>query len=337
MIQFAIVGMGFIADKHISAIQQAEGANLLAICDTNPDRLNIELPGVKKYTDLEEMLKENPEIDVVNICVPSGLHARLTALVAKYKKHIITEKPMALNSQDAKQMIEICDAEGVKLSIVHPNRYRPAIMEVRKAMDEGKLGKLSHANATVRWNRGQAYYDQADWRGTKKFDGGVLMNQAIHNLDLLLWFMGPVKSVQGMVSTRLRQIETEDVATAVVEFQSGALGVIEAATTIYPENLEESISVFGETGSIKISGKNALYIDTWNVEGFSEQEVTELRSKIESDPWGKKGHEAIIEDMVLAVKENREPAINGKAGYDPVVLIEAIIESSETGKRINLS
>jgi len=337
MIQFAIVGMGFIADKHIAAIQNAEGANLLAICDTNPERLLIDDENVLKYTDLDKMLTENPQIDVVNICVPSGLHATLTKAVAKHKKHIVTEKPMALNSSDALEMMEIAKDAGVKLSIVHPNRYRPAIMEVRELMDAGKFGKISHANATVRWNRGQAYYDQAPWRGTKQFDGGVLMNQAIHNLDLLLWFMGPVKSVQGMVATRFRDIETEDVATALIEFESGALGVVEAATTVYPQNLEESLSIFGETASVKVSGKNAVFIDTWDVEGYSSEEVEALKTKIQNDPWGKKGHDCIIEDMVAAINEERDPEVGGLDGYNPVRLIEAIIESSETGKRITFS
>ncbi|MGB3102492.1 MAG: Gfo/Idh/MocA family oxidoreductase [Psychrobacillus psychrotolerans] len=337
MIQFAIVGMGFIADKHIAAIQNAEGANLLAICDTNPERLLIDDENVLKYTDLDKMLTENPQIDVVNICVPSGLHATLTKAVAKHKKHIVTEKPMALNSSDALEMMEIAKDAGVKLSIVHPNRYRPAIMEVRELMDAGKFGKISHANATVRWNRGQAYYDQAPWRGTKQFDGGVLMNQAIHNLDLLLWFMGPVKSVQGMVATRFRDIETEDVATALIEFESGALGVVEAATTVYPQNLEESLSIFGENASVKVSGKNAVFIDTWDVEGYSSEEVEALKTKIQNDPWGKKGHDCIIEDMVAAINEDRDPEVGGLDGYNPVRLIEAIIESSETGKRITFS
>ncbi|MDX1698996.1 MAG: Gfo/Idh/MocA family oxidoreductase [Melioribacteraceae bacterium] len=334
MTNFAIVGMGFIADKHIAAIQNTKEANLVAICDTNPERLIIEDSSVKKYTDLDDMLKENPEIDVVNICVPSGLHARLTKTVAKYKKHIITEKPMALNSKDAAEMINVVESEGTKLAIVHPNRFRPAIIKLKDLMDRNGLGKISHSNITVRWNRNQAYYDQAPWRGTKEFDGGVLMNQAIHSLDLLLWLLGPVKSVQGHVATRLRNIESEDVAMATVEFQDGSLAVIEAATTIYPENLEESIAIFGEKGSVKISGKNALFIETWNVEGFNADEVQSLKEEIEQEPWGRKGHDCIIEDMVDAIKFDRSPAIDGYAGLNPVQLIEAIIESSETGKRI---
>ncbi|WNS75119.1 Gfo/Idh/MocA family oxidoreductase [Bacillus sp. DTU_2020_1000418_1_SI_GHA_SEK_038] len=336
MINFAIVGMGHIANKHIEAIEKAENANLFAICDTNPARLDMDLPNVKKYTDLQKMLEENPEIHVVNICVPSGLHARLTKIVAENGRHIIVEKPMSLKLQDAEDMIQYANDHGVKLAVVHPNRFRPAIQKLREQMDAGAFGKLSHANATVRWNRNQAYYDQAEWRGTKEFDGGVLMNQAIHDLDLMLWLMGPVESVQAMAATRLRKIETEDVAAAVVQFKNGALGVIEAATTIYPKNLEESIAIFGETASVKISGRNANFIETWDIEGVSEEEADRIKNEIKADPFGKPGHQCIIEDMVVAVQENRNPIVTGEDGLAPVKLILAILESAETGKKVVL-
>ncbi|MGV3466807.1 MAG: Gfo/Idh/MocA family protein [Heyndrickxia sp.] len=334
MINFAIVGVGHIANKHIQAIEKADNAQIAAICDTNPDRLKEFEDKYPTYTDIEDMLKRQQGIDVVNICVPSGLHAPLAKLAASYGKHLVVEKPMALDADTSKSIIDEAKKNNVKLSIVHPNRFRPAIQLTKKVMEEGSLGKMSHANVTVRWNRNQAYYDQAPWRGTKKFDGGVLMNQAIHNLDLLLWFMGPVRSVQAMASTRLRKIETEDVAVGLVEFESGALGVIEAATTIYPENLEESIALFGETGSIKIGGKTANFIETWNVEGYSKEHTEDLKLTIKEDPFGKPGHQWIIEDMVSAIIEDREPIVNGYDGLAPVLLIEALLASAETGKRV---
>lgn len=336
MINFAIVGMGHIANKHIEAIDKAENANVYAICDTNPARLEIDNPNVKKYTDLHNMLKENPDIHVVNICVPSGLHAPLTKIVAEHGRHIIVEKPMSLKLQEAEEMMRYAKENNVKLAVVHPNRFRPAVQKLKEQMDKGAFGKLSHANATVRWNRNQAYYDQAEWRGTKEFDGGVLMNQAIHDLDLMLWLMGPVESVQAMAATRLRKIETEDVAAAVVQFQNGALGVIEAATTIYPKNLEESIAIFGETASVKISGRNANFIETWDIEGVSEDEADKLKNEIKEDPFGKPGHQCIVEDMVQAVQENRNPIVTGEDGIAPVKLILAILKSAETGKKVNL-
>jgi predicted dehydrogenase len=335
MINFAIVGMGHIANKHIEAIQNAEGAQLFAICDTNSERLNmIQDEHVKKYTDLEKMLGDNKEIDVVSICVPSGLHARLTKIVAEHKRHIIVEKPMSLKLEDAEQMIQYASENNVKLAVVHPNRFRPAIQKLKAQMDSGAFGRLSHANATVRWNRNQAYYDQAEWRGTKEFDGGVLMNQAIHDLDLMLWLMGPVESVQAMAATRLRKIETEDVAAAVVQFKNGALGVIEAATTVYPKNLEESLAVFGETASVKISGRTANFVETWDIEGVSEEEAEDVRVSVKLDPFGKPGHQCIVEDMVLAIQEDREPIVTGEDGLAPVKLILAILESAETGKKV---
>lgn len=337
MINFAIVGLGHIANKHIEAIEKVGNANLLAVCDTNPARLETVNHNVKKYTDLNNMLEENQDIHVVNICVPSGLHAPLTKIVAEHGRHIIVEKPMSLKLQDAEEMIQYAKENNVKLAVVHPNRFRPAVQKLKEEMDKGAFGKLSHANATVRWNRNQAYYDQAEWRGTKEFDGGVLMNQAIHNLDLMLWLMGPVESVQAMAATRLRKIETEDVAAAVVQFKNGALGVIEAATTIYPKNLEESIAVFGETASVKISGTNANFIETWDIEGVSEEEADMLKDKIKEDPFGKPGHQCIIEDMVEAVKENRNPIVTGEDGIAPVKLILAILESAETGKKVTLN
>jgi UDP-N-acetyl-2-amino-2-deoxyglucuronate dehydrogenase len=336
VIKFALVGIGHIAKKHMEAIENANDAQLVAVCDSNPERLE-EYQGIyETYTDLDEMLKTNQEIQVVNICVPSGLHAKLTNIVAKHNRHIIVEKPMSLKYEDGLQMIKDAKEYNVKLAVVHPNRFRPAVQKLKQKMDEGVFGTLSHANATVRWNRNQAYYDQAPWRGTKEFDGGVLMNQAIHDLDLLLWLMGPVKSVQAMAATRLRKIEAEDVAAAVVEFQNGALGIIEAATTIYPKNLEESLAIFGESASVKISGRTANYIETWDIDGETEEDTSNVMNEIKNDPFGKPGHQWIIEDMVEAIKQDREPIVTGKDGLAPVELILAILESAEKGTRVSL-
>ncbi|KZE64216.1 oxidoreductase [Fictibacillus phosphorivorans] len=337
MIKFAIVGMGHIAKKHVEAINEADGAELVAVCDAAAERLEEYSAKYETYTDLDEMLRTNQDIQVVNICVPSGLHARLTKIVAEHRRHIVVEKPMSLKLEDSEEMIRIARENNVKLAVVHPNRFRPAIMKLREKMDQGVFGTMSHANATVRWNRGQAYYDQAPWRGTKEFDGGVLMNQAIHNLDLMLWFMGEVESVQAMAATRLRKIEAEDVAAAVVRFKSGALGVIEAATTIYPKNLEESLSIFGEKASVKIGGSNALFIETWDMEDGVEGEKESFNESIKDNPLGKPGHQWIIEDMVQAVQENREPIVSGQDGMAPVKLILAILESAETGKEVKLA
>ena len=186
--------------------------------------------GATPYENFNEMLKRN-DIDIVCICTPTGLHAPLSIKAAYAKKHIILEKPIAMTLEDTDKIINACKINDVKLSVVHPNRFRPVVRELRKIFDQNLLGKISHANAMVNWNRNQKYYDQALWRGTKEFDGGALMNQAIHNLDLLLWFMGEPEQVFSMEATRLRKIEAEDVSAGVVRFKSGDLGMVEASTT----------------------------------------------------------------------------------------------------------
>lgn len=337
-IRFAIVGCGHIAKKHAEAIKNAEGAELIAVCDTIPENMEFYTSeyGAKPYINYDEMIL-NPEIDVINICTPSGSHAPLTVKAANAGKHIVVEKPIALSLKDTDAMIEACEKNNVKMAVLHPNRFRPAMLELRKAMDEGRFGKLSHANATVRWNRDQAYYDQAPWRGTKEFDGGVLMNQAIHNLDLLVWMMGDVEEVYSMAATRLRNIEAEDVSTGVVRFKNGSLGVIEAATTIYPKNFEESLSIFGENGTVKIGGKTANFVEHWQMESIVEEEAEKIKECIKEDPFGKPGHQWIIEDMIEAIKEDRHPIVNGIEGKKALELVIALYESAESGQPVKIS
>lgn len=329
MIRFAIVGCGHIAKKHAEAIINSEGASLVAVCDTIEEKMQpfVEEYNIKGYTSLDELLA-NPEVDVINICTPSGYHANIAVQAAVAKKHIVVEKPIALTIEDTDRIINACNENGVKLAVVHPNRFRPALIKLKNLMKEGRFGKLSHANATVRWNRNQAYYDQAPWRGTKSLDGGVLMNQAIHNLDLLVWLMGEVEEVYSMDATRLRDIEAEDVSTGVVRFKNGALGVVEAAVTIYPKNFEESISIFGENGTIKVGGQNANFIEHLVMEGLSEEDVEALKAEIKADPFGKPGHLAIMEDMVLAIKDDREPVVTGEDGKRALQLVISLYESA---------
>ncbi|MEK3910910.1 Gfo/Idh/MocA family protein [Paenibacillus sp. FSL H7-0331] len=330
MIHFAIVGCGHIAQKHAESIQFIQDAHLHAVCDTNRITLDdfIVKTGAIGYTDYSEML-DDPKINVVNICTPSGLHERLAVQAANAGKHIIVEKPVALTLAAVDRIEEACLRNGVKCAVVHPNRFRPAIVELKKMIDQGRFGTISHVNATVRWNRNQAYYDQADWRGTKAMDGGVLMNQAIHNLDLLLWLMGPVKRVHAITSTRLRAIEAEDVAAAILEFENGAVGVIEAASTIYPKNYEESISIFGETGTAVIGGPTASWIKHWVFEHSLPSENEQLIQIIEADPYGIPGHQRIIRDMVRAIRDDREPLVTLRDGRNALKLVLDIYAAAE--------
>lgn len=329
MIHFAIVGCGHIASKHIDAIHKTEGAELIALCDTNAARLEQMDVGehVERFTDMTEMLEQVADIDVVCICTPSGLHANLAIIAAKAGKHVVIEKPLCLTLEDADVMAEVVRESGIKAAVVHPNRYRPAIRQLKRALDEGLFGKLSHVNATVRWNRSQSYYDQAPWRGTKLMDGGVLMNQAIHSLDLLQWLFGPVAKVKSMVDTRIRNIESEDMAVAALRFSSGVLGLVEASTTVYEHNLEESISVFGEHGYAVIGGTTANWIKHWKFTSVPPEQAEALIQEIELDPYGTPGHQCIIEDMVHAIRDNREPVVPLTEGREAIKLVMDIVQN----------
>lgn len=329
---FAIIGCGFIAKKHANAIAEIN-EKLVAVCDKVPETMEYYQKeyGATPYVAIEDMLK-NEEIDIVCICTPSGFHSSIAVQVANAKKHIIVEKPIAMTLEDTDKIILACKENNVKLAVVHPNRFRPVVQELRNILDKNLLGKISHVSCIVNWNRNQEYYDQAPWRGTKQYDGGVLMNQAIHNLDLLLWFMGNPNEVYSMEATRLRNIEAEDVSVGVIRFESGALGTVEASTTVYPKNFEESITIFGEYGTIKIGGTNALQFEHLEIKGMTEHEKEDVIEGIKADPWGIPGHQWIIEDMVNAIKENREPAVTGEDGKNVLKLVLNFYKSAEKNK-----
>ncbi|MCJ1908277.1 Gfo/Idh/MocA family protein [Planococcus ruber] len=336
-LNFAIIGCGFIAKKHAQAINNIPNATLIAVCDRVPETMNFyeDEYGAKPYIDSKEMLKD-PSIDVVCICTPSGLHAVIAEEVAAAKKHIVMEKPIAMTIEETDRIINAADINNVKLTIVHPNRFRTVVQETKKILDQSLLGKISHANCLVNWNRGQEYYDQAPWRGTKEHDGGVLMNQAIHNLDLLLWFMGNPKEVFSLEATRLRDIEAEDVSTGVIRFESGALANVQASTTVYPKNFEESITIFGEKGTLKIGGPNALHFEKLEIEGLNASSIQEMIGHVEQDPWGTPGHQRIIEELISAIKNNEHPAVTGEDGKRALKLVLAFYESAAKKKLIKL-
>ncbi|WP_246944216.1 Gfo/Idh/MocA family protein [Bacillus pinisoli] len=337
VLKFAIVGCGHIARKHALAILENSDARLLGICDKDTSKLEEFYSDfhAEKYTSFQEMLN-NKEIDVINICTPSGTHAALAIQAAEAKKHIILEKPMALTLEDADAIIHACKKHDVKLSVVHPNRFRPAILELKKAIDENKFGLINLVNATVLWNRSEEYYSQANWRGTKDQDGGVLMNQAIHNLDLLLWLVGEVVEVQAYLDTRLRNIEAEDLATAIIKFRNGALGVIEATSTIFPTNYKESISIFGEFGSAVISGPTANWIDHWEFKGETKEQSQSIIEKISQDPYGLSGHHLLVQDMIDSIKLNKTPAVTGEDGRKALELVLALYKAADQRKTYKL-
>jgi predicted dehydrogenase len=330
--RFAVIGCGRIAPKHAESIVALEEAELVAVCDIVPEKAQAfaDKYGAKPYTSYEEML-EKEDLDVVTIATESDLHAPIGIAAAKAGKHVMVEKPMAMTLESADELIRTCHDAGVKLEVIHQNRFNKSVKLMHKALEDGRFGNLTHGQATVRWNRNDNYYAQAPWRGTKLQDGGVLMNQSIHNIDLLQWTFGPVESVFGYTRTAMRKIEMEDVGTAVIKFKSGALGIIEAASTIYPKNIEETLNVFGETGSVIIGGIAVNRIETWEFPE-SEEEKQQIFASQENDPpdvYGF-GHREIISDMIQAIREDRVPAIPGEEGRKALEIILAIYKCQET-------
>lgn len=333
---FAIIGCGFISKKHAEAIKNIPNAKLIAVSDMVEERMKpyIEEYGAEAYTDFKEML-ENDDLDIVCICTPSGLHASIAVEVAKFKKHIVVEKPIAMSLEDANTIIDAANDNNVKLSVVHPNRFRPVVTQLKEILDKNLLGKISHVNCIVNWNRNQEYYDQAPWRGTKEHDGGVLMNQAIHNIDLLLWFMGTPKEIFSMEATRFRKIEAEDLSIGILRFENGALANVQASTTVYPRNFEEAITIFGEKGTIKIGGTNALYFKHLEYEDMNEDEINYIKDKIESNPWGIPGHQKVLENMMESIITDKETAITGEDASNSLKLVLKMYESADENKVVN--
>lgn len=335
---FGVIGCGRIAPKHTESIIAIPDAELIGVCDIIPEKAEefARLYNAEPYLDYKELLQRE-DIDIVTIATPSGNHAEIGIEAAKAGKHVMVEKPMSMTLKEADNLIRACKEYNVKLSVIHQNRYNQSIKTLRAAMESGRFGKLTHGQATIRWNRNDEYYTQAPWRGTKLQDGGVLMNQSIHNIDLLQWMMGPVESVFGHTTTALRPIEMEDVAGAVIRFKNGAIGLIEAATTIYPKNIEETLNIFGETGSVIIGGIAVNRVDTWEFQD-SEEEKKQIFAAQENDPptvYGF-GHREIIEDMIKAVKSNTSPPLNGEEGRKALEIILAIYKSQESGLPVKI-
>lgn len=333
---FGLIGCGRISKNHLEAIAAIPDAKLVAVCDIDESALKLcqDKYGCLGYKNYKEMLT-NPNIDIVNICTPSGFHARQGLDSIQAGKHVIMEKPMAMSLYEADALITAAKHNHVKLGVVHQNRFNKAVVKLRKALEDGSFGQLTHGSAVVRWNRNEDYYKAAPWRGTWEHDGGCLMNQSIHNIDLLQWMMGPVVSVFAYTATKMRPIQGEDVAVVVLKFQNEALGTIETATTIYPKNLEATLNIFGSKGTVVIGGMSMNKLESWR---FPDQnEAAEIAESTEEVPnvYGF-GHAGIIQDMIKAIMENRQPAISGDEGRKALEIILAIYHSVRLKKEITL-
>lgn len=341
-LNFALLGCGRIAPKHVDALTSGAVplARLVAVCDEKIERAKAiaDKLGIPAFANRFEMMEQmGDKIDVVSILTPSGLHAQHTVDMAKFGKHIVVEKPMALTLQDADRMIAACDNAGIRLFVVKQNRYNLPVKKLRQALEAGRFGKLVMGTVRVRWCRTQKYYDQDSWRGTWAYDGGVFANQASHHVDLLQWMMGDVESVFAKTSTALVNIETEDTGVVVLRFKNGALGVIEATTATRPKDLEGSISILGEKGSVEISGFAVNEMKTWNF-ADTQPDDAEVLQKYRVNPpnvYGF-GHNEYLNKVVESIRESRSALVDGLEGRKSLELISAIYESVETGKEVFL-
>ena len=340
MLKFALVGCGRISKRHSELLgyNQINGAELVAVCDVSFSKAKriSDLFKISAYDDMDKMM-QNESVDVVVVLTPSGLHAEHVINLAKYGKDIMVEKPMALTIDDADAMIETCNKNSCHLFVIKQNRFNVPVVKLREAHQNGRFGKLILGTVRVRWARHQSYYDQDAWRGTWALDGGVLTNQASHHVDLLEWMMGDVESVFARVTTALANIEAEDTAVVTLKFRNGALGIIEATTATRPRDLEGSISVLGEKGSVVIGGFSVNQMQSWNFEEeeIGDDKVLEKYSVNPPNVYGF-GHQAYYEHVVNCVSNNEQNLVDGLQGRKSIELIGAIYESVETGKEVFL-
>jgi predicted dehydrogenase len=340
VLKFALVGCGRIAKRHSELLghSQIQGARLAAVCDLVAEkarRIGEEF-SIPWFTDMHEMMKR-ADVDVVVVLTESGNHPRHVIDLAPYGKHVVVEKPMALALDDADAMIKACDTAGVKLFVVKQNRFNVPVRKLREALGAGRFGKLVLGTVRVRWCRTQSYYDQEPWRGTWAMDGGVLTNQASHHVDLLEWMMGEVDSVFAMTSTALARIQAEDTAAALLRFRNGALGVIEATTATRPKDLEGSLSLLGEGGTVEIGGFAVNQMKVWNFARPEpgDEDVMERYSVNPPSVYGF-GHQAYYEHVVDCIRNDKQHLVDGLEGRKSLELINAIYESVETGREVPL-
>lgn len=340
-VKFALVGCGSIVKKHVHAIKNhlKDQAEIACFCDIIPERAETlgKENNVPAFFDIEEMMKNvGDTIDIVSILTPSGKHAENVASLVAYGKPLVIEKPIALRLDEADEIMKLCDAGGVKLFVVHQNRFNLPIIKAREALEAGRFGKLVMGTVRLRWKRDQKYYDSEKWRGTWAYDGGVFTNQASHHIDMLTWFFGNVESVMAAGETRLADIECEDTGAAILKFTSGALGIIEATTATRPKDLEGSISILGEKGSIVIGGFFMNELITWDFEEHQpiDDIVFEKYGK-NPEAWAY-NHGEYLKDVVQSIKNNTAGLVDGLEGRKSLELISAIYESIESGKEISL-
>lgn len=337
-IRFALVGCGRIAGKHFESFQQhAERTELVAVCDTDPAALKAacETTGAKGYLSLDEMIQAG-RFDVVVLTTPSGLHADQGVQVARAGLHVMTEKPMATRWDDGKRLVKACDDAGVRLFVVKQNRRNPTLQLLKRAMDKRRFGRIYMVNVNVFWTRPQAYYDSARWRGTWEFDGGAFMNQASHYVDLLDWLIGPVESVQAFTATLDRNIEVEDTGVVSIKWRSGTLGSMNVTMLTYPQNLEGSITILGEKGTVKVGGVAVNEVLHWEFADSDPDDELIRKASYETTSVYGFGHPLYYDNVIKTLRGEAEAETDGREGLRSLELLIAAYISARDGRRVSL-
>ena len=337
-IRLALVGCGRISKNHLDAIEQhKDRIELVAVCDVDRDALNkvAHQKNVAGYDDLSSMLQQTTP-DIVVLATPSGLHASQTFEIARASCHVMTEKPMATRWGDGKQMVQACDEAGVRLFVVKQNRRNATLRLLKNAVEKKRFGRIYMVNINVFWSRPQEYYDTAKWRGTWEFDGGAFMNQASHYVDLLDWLIGPVESLQAYTATLARHIEVEDTGVISVKWRSGALGSMNVTMLTYPKNLEGSITIIGEKGTVRIGGMAVNEIQHWEfADADTDDEKIKQASYATTSVYGF-GHPLYYENVIEVLRGEAEPETDGREGLRSLEILIAAYLSSRDGRRISL-
>ncbi len=337
-IRVAIVGCGRISKKHFESIDaRADELDLVSICDSDASMLDLhrEKYGVPSYLHLDEMI-ENEELDLVVLCTPSGLHARQAELAAKHGVGVITEKPMATRWHDGLRMVKACDDAGVRLFVVKQNRRNTTLQLLKKAIEKGRFGRIYMVNINVFWTRPQEYYDTAKWRGTWEFDGGAFMNQASHYVDLLDWLIGPIESLQAYTATLARNIEVEDSGVVSIKWRSGALGSLNVTMLTYPKNLEGSITILGEKGTVRVGGLAVNEIQHWEFLDKEPEDTEVKKANYDTSSVYGFGHPLYYGNVVDVMRGNAEPDTDGREGLRSLEVLIATYLSARDGERISL-
>jgi predicted dehydrogenase len=334
----AVAGCGMIGGVHVTALKSIPGATVTGAWSRSAERGRrfAAEHGVRAYGSFDELLADRAA-QVVIICLPAGCHAEYGIRAAEAGKHVIVEKPIEITLDKASALIDACRTAGRHLSVIFQYRYTPASRRLRKALDEGLLGRLILGDAYVKWYRTPEYYTASPWHGTRAVEGGgALINQAIHTIDLLQWFMGGARRVCGVVRTAMHKIETEDLGVAVVEFAGGAVGVIEGTTAVQP-GFQERIEIHGERGSVTMEGGR---VTSWKVAGCREADYLDAEAPPFGDPASPAispvNHQAQLRDILAAIQAGTPSPLSGEEGMKALRIILGVYESSARGSWVDV-